>query len=112
MEALLSRTTIEVEQEDTILEILMRWYCFDSEHRKEDTMKLIKSVLFAHQISKEAMNSLEQQKGEVEQEFYRELASLQKEEQAKAFTRRGFVKIIVACGGEGPSKTWVCFSSV
>ncbi|RUS82922.1 hypothetical protein EGW08_009306 [Elysia chlorotica] len=103
VEALLSRTTIDVEQEDSILEIIMRWYCFDSGHRKEDTIKLIKSVLFAHQISKEAMSLLELEKGEVGQEFYKEIVALQKEEQLKAFTRRGFVKVIVACGGEGPS---------
>ncbi|GFS02086.1 gigaxonin [Elysia marginata] len=104
VESLLSRTTIEVELEDYILDIVMRWYRFNTKNRKGDAIKLIKSVLFAHQISKEALDSLAQQEGEDEQEFYRELVSLQKEEQSKAFTRRGFVKVIVACGGEGPSE--------
>lgn len=104
VESLLSRTTIDIEQEDCILEILLRWFHYDAKQRKEDTLKLIKSVLFAHQISKEAMNSLAQQDGEEEQVFYRELVRLQSKEQSKAFTRRGFVKVIVACGGEGPSE--------
>ena len=81
----------------------MRWYGFDRERRTEDTVKLIKTVLFAHQISSEAMDSLKKQTSEAEQMFYRELDLLRRDEQPKASTRRGFVKVIIACGGEGPS---------
>ncbi|GFO04933.1 gigaxonin [Plakobranchus ocellatus] len=112
VEELLSRTTIEVEYEDQILDILLRWYRFQPEERKEETLKLLKSVLFAHQISKESMLALEEEKGEAEQEFHQELVSLRREEQARAFTKRGFVKVIVACGGEGPSTTEAgCFET-
>ena len=58
MEQFLSRRTLNVESEDEIVEIILRWFDSSPNTRKEKALALFRSVVLAKQTSDELLVKL------------------------------------------------------
>ncbi|CAL1526752.1 unnamed protein product [Lymnaea stagnalis] len=98
---LLSRTTIDVKNEDDVLDIILRWYRFEPDNRFSSMMNLLGKVVFAHQLSDNALARCNELREPAGQELLQLILELKRIQKDNPIIHRGFVRVIVACGGEG-----------
>ncbi|XP_005089192.2 gigaxonin [Aplysia californica] len=101
VEKFLSRKTISV-REDEVLDIIIRWFQHKPEIRKDAALSLVESVVFATEISDNAVLKLGDL-GELGEEVFQVLRNLKIQQEETPPIQRGYTRVVVACGGEGYS---------
>lgn len=102
VEAFLSRKTINIKYEDEIVDIILHWYQYRPDTRKQEALALIRTVVFAEQISDDFLMKLKViDDGD---DFFDVIKRLRKEQENLKEVCRGYTRVLVACGGEGETK--------